>query len=313
MNPARRVNLIATAVLLLSMAGGAATLNTLDRLQLKTPAQEALYINSSRVLRRLCLGYTGLLADIYWTRAVQYFGYEHHQNSGDFRLLAPLLQVTTELDPRMLPPYQFGANFLAQKPPSGAGLPGEALDLMKFGVEHNPNQWRLYYNLGFLYFTEFKDYGKAADAFLQGSKLPVTNEFMPILAARMAQHAGEFDTARMLWYTTYQSTKEPQIRQNAVEHLVALRVDEDVTRLEEVVAKYRQKAGHLPATMADIEAAGFIRGTPMDPNGHPYKLMSDGRIEVQDPESIFYITKGLPPGMSIPMPQPNRKPSAPKS
>src|SRR5258708_38484057 len=106
---------------------------------------------------------------------------------------------------------------------------------MKYGIEHNPEQWRLYYNLGFLYYTEFKDYAKAADAFAQGAKLPVHYEFMPILAARMAQHAGEFDTARMLWVTTYQSTKEGRIRQNAVEHLTALQVDEDGTRLELVV------------------------------------------------------------------------------
>ena len=46
--------------------------------------------------------------------------------TGDFRLLAPLLQVTTELDPKLLPAYQFGANFLAPKPPNGAGLPGAA-------------------------------------------------------------------------------------------------------------------------------------------------------------------------------------------
>ena len=302
MTPARRVNVIATTVLLLSMAGGVTMLTVLDRLQLTSPSQQALYIRSSRVLRRMCLGYTGLLADIYWTRSVQYFGYEHHRNSGDFRLLAPLLQVTTELDPRMLPPYQFGANFLAQKPPSGAGLPGEALDLMKFGIEHNPDQWRLYYNLGFLYFTEFKDYAKAADAFMRGSKLPVTNEFMPILAARMAQHAGEFDTARMLWFTTYQSTKEAGIRENAVEHLLALQVDEDVTRLEQVVEKYRVQSGRLPASMSDLERAGFIHGTPADPKGNPYKLMQDGRIEVQHPASLFFITRGLPLGVEPPQP-----------
>ena len=89
----------------------------------------------------------------------------------------------------------------------------------------------------------------------------------------MAQHAGEFDTARMLWFTTYQSTKEGQIRQNAVEHLRALQVDEDVTRLEQLVAKYREQTGQLPASMGDLERAGFIHGTPVDPNGHPYKLM----------------------------------------
>jgi tetratricopeptide (TPR) repeat protein len=306
----QRVNIVATTVLLLSMAGGVATLRVIDHIKRATVAQQALYLRSSSALRRMSLGYTGLLADIYWTRSVQYFGEQHHAGSGDFRLLAPLLEVTTELDPKLLPAYQFGANFLAPKPPSGAGLPGAALSLTKYGIEHNPDQWRLYYNLGFIYYTEFKDYAKAADAFAQGAKLPGTNEFMPILAARMAQHAGEFDTARMLWFTTYQSTKDAQIRENAVEHLLALQVDEDVTRLEQVIEKYHQQNGRLPASMGDLDRAGFIHGTPADPKGHPYKLMADGRIEVESPKSILFITKGLPPGMEPPQPTHTPQPAA---
>jgi tetratricopeptide (TPR) repeat protein len=302
MSATRRVNFVAIAVLSFSMAGAMATLYAIDRTPRGSVAQDALYLRSSTVLRRLSLGYTGLLADIYWTRAVQYFGQQHHNGSGDFRLLAPLLEVTTELDPRLFPAYDFGANFLAPKPPNGAGLPGSALALMKYGIEHNPGQWRLYYNLGFLYYTELKDYAKAADAFAQGAKLPVTNEFMPILAARMAQHAGEFDTARMLWFTTYQSTQEAQVRENAVQHLLALQVDEDVTRLEQVVEKYREKTGRLPLSIADLERAGFIHGTPVDPKGRPYKLMPDGRIEVRDPENLYFITMGLPPGAEPPQP-----------
>jgi len=117
---------------------------------------------------------------------------------------------------------------------------------------------------------------------------------MHVLAGRMAQHAGEFDTARMLWYTAYQSSNQPDIKHNAIEHLIALRVDEDVTHLEELVEKYRQQNGHVPASMGDLQRAGYIRGTPVDPNGKSYKLLSDGTIEVQDPEMLFYITKGLP-------------------
>jgi len=310
MNATRRVNVVTAALLLFSMTGAVALLYAIDHVQREAPAQDTLYISSPNVLRRLSLGYSGLLADIYWTRAVQYFGEQHHKGSGDFRLLAPLLEVTTGLDPRLLPAYQFGANFLAPKPPAGAGLPGSALSLMKYGIEHNPQQWRLYHNLGFLYYTELKDYARAEEAFAQGAKLPDTNAFMPILAAQMAQHAGEFDTARMLWFTTYQSTKDPNIRENAVEHLQALRVDEDVTRLEELVAKYRQQSGRPPTSMVDLERAGFIHGTPIDPKGHAYKLMPDGRIEVQDPQNIFFITKGLPPGAKPPQPPPVRKAEA---
>ncbi|MGA7292231.1 MAG: hypothetical protein WBW53_04025 [Terriglobales bacterium] len=297
-----RVKLAAAGVLALSMVGTIATLSVISHMRRQPVAQEELYVRSSRVLRRLSLGYTGLLSDIYWTRASQYFGQQHHDGSGDFRLLGPLLEVTTELDPRLLPAYEFGANFLAPKPPNGAGQPGAALSLIKYGIAHNPKQWRLYYDLGFLYYTEFKDYPKAADAFARGAKLPITNEYMPILAARMAQHAGEFDTARMLWFTTYQSSKDPQIRENAVQHLVAIQVDEEVTHLEQVVEKYREQTGRAPVSMEDLERAGFVRGTPTDPKGHPYQLVAGGRIEVQDPQNLYFITKGLPPGAQSPEP-----------
>jgi hypothetical protein len=115
----------------------------------------------------------------------------------------------------------------------------------------------------------------------------------------------------MLWITTYQSTQEARIRQNAVEHLLALQVDEEVTQLERVIEKYRQQNGRFPASIGDLEQAGFIRGTPTDPKNHPYRLMANGRIEVQDPQKIPFITKGLPPGMTPPQP-PREIPSEPK-
>src|SRR5271163_2366167 len=110
------------------------------------------------------------------------------------------------------------------------------------------------------------------------------------------------------------------IRQNAVEHLLALHVDEDVTRLEQAVEKYRAQTGRLPANFADLERAGFIdampihgmpiSGSPIDPKGHAYKLMPDGRIEVQNPEKLYFITKGLPPGMETPQPHLRPHPAA---
>ena len=39
--------------------------------------EEVLYHEFAQGIKRLSLGYDGLLADIYWTRAVQYFGRRH--------------------------------------------------------------------------------------------------------------------------------------------------------------------------------------------------------------------------------------------
>ncbi len=94
------------------------------------------------MLKRLSLGYDGLLADIYWTRAVQYFGGKHYEGAEHYDLLAPLLEITTALDPHLIVAYEFGSNFLAPKPPNGAGMPERAVALAEFGIQNNPNEWR---------------------------------------------------------------------------------------------------------------------------------------------------------------------------
>ena len=103
-------------------------------------------------------------------------------------------------------------------------------------------------------------------------------------------------TARMLWSATYQNTQDKQIRENAVEHLRALRVDEDVEHLQEAVTRFGERTGRLPASMAELMAAEGLAGTPVDPDGHPYKLTPEGRVEVRVPDDFPFATKGLPPG-----------------
>ena len=170
---------------------------------------------------------------------MQYFGTKHHDEARSYELLAPLLELTTQLDPHLIVAYEFGASFLAPRPPSGAGEPERAIELMEYGIKNNPDDWKLYYDLGFVYYMNLKDYPKAADAFERGSLIPNAHPFMRVLAAQMAQHAGEFDTARMLWSATYQNSQDKQIRANAVEHLRALRVDDSHTIAESGHAFWR--------------------------------------------------------------------------
>ncbi len=255
-----------------------------------------LYINSPTVLKRVSLGYDGLLADIYWTRAVQYFGNRHHNRAQSYNLLAPLLEITTTLDPHLLVAYQFGASFLAPKPPHGAGQSDRAIQLMEYGIKNNPHEWRLYYNLGFVYYMELRDYAKAADAFARGSQVPDAHPFLRILAGQMAQHAGDFETARALWSATYQTSQDKQIRQNAAEHLRALRVDQDVTTLQRVVTRFGQRTGRLPSSVSELAAAEGLHGIPLDPDGIPYRLTPEGRVMVQNPDDFPFITAGMPPG-----------------
>jgi tetratricopeptide (TPR) repeat protein len=241
------------------------------------------------------LGYNGLLADIYWTRAVQYFGWKHKHHSSQYPLLYPLLDITTQLDPHLIVAYRFGATFLAQEPPDGAGEPELAVQLIDSGIKANPDEWHLYYDLGFVYAMNMGNYAAAAQAFEQGSKLPHTHPFLKILAADMAQHGGDLETARLMWQTTYSTTDQPGIKANAQRHLEALEVDETVPKLEALVRQFRDKTGQQPNSFFPLIHAGLIHAIPTDPLGHPYKLFPDGHVEVQDPESWSFIRRGLQP------------------
>jgi len=278
-------------------------LRQVDRMRSGATVQEVLYIPSPKVLKRLSLGYDGLLADIYWTRAVQYFGSNHFAGSQNYDLLAPLLEITTTLDPHLTVAYEFGANFLAPKPPNGAGMPQRAVELAEFGIRNNPNDWRLYYDLGFIYYMELNDYTHAADAFARGSRVPGAHPFLRVMAAQMAQHGGELAMAQMMWATTYQSTQDRNVRANAAAHLRALQVEQDVSNVETLVAAYRAKTGHLPSSFSDLQSSGLMHAIPTDPLGHTYKLTSDGRVEVRTPDDFPFLTKGTPPGYVAPSPK----------
>jgi hypothetical protein len=301
MSRSRRVTVIFSIFLTIFFVASVLLLRRVDKVRTGATLEEVLYISSPQALKRLSLGYEGLLADVYWTRAVQYYGNKHHEGAQRFDLLAPLLEITTTLDPQLLVAYEYGANFLAPKPPNGAGMPERAIALEEFGIRNNPDAWQLYYNAGFIHYMELKDYTGAAEAFARGAQRPNAHPFLTILAGKMAEHAGDRQMARMMWSTSYQTTKDVDVRANAAAHLRALQVDEDVTNLEALTARYQQQTGLFPFSFAELQAAGMLQGIPRDPLGQSYKLMPDGRVELRTPDDFPFIEKGMPAGYKPPL------------
>jgi hypothetical protein len=291
-----RTTLIAGTILVVSMVASVFLLQNIDRLRPRDIVDDALYISSPKMVQRASLGFDGLMACIYWTRTVQYFGHRHYDRALTYNELAPLLEITAALDPHMLPAYHFGASFLAPAPPNGAGQPERAIRLMQYGIQQNPDNWRLYYDLGFVYYTELHDFKKAGEVFAQGSNVPGAHPFLKVLAADMAGHAQDFSTARLLWSAAYESTKEANIRQNAIEHLRAIQVDEDVTNLQTAVNRFAEANGRIPASLWELVAAEHWAGIPVDPDGIAYELSLTGQVLVANPDDFPFITQGLPPG-----------------
>lgn len=300
MRASKQVTIYASCLLLCSLACSALLLYRLDRTRPVATLEDALLISSPQALKRMSLGYEGLLADIYWTRAVQYFGSRHAAGSERYDLLPQLLNITTTLDPKLLPAYEFGASFLAGQRPDGAGMPEKAAELIQNGIRNNPNEWRLYFNLGFIYYLQLKNPEKATQAFMKGSELPNAHPWLKMLAARTAGDAGDTTTAKMMWKLTYDTSTDKMVKTNAAAHLRALVADEQVGELESIVSRYQLATGKSPRTFGDLVRLGMLKGIPIDPLGNPYILTPDGRVVVSDPDQLPFIKAGLPLGYKPP-------------
>lgn len=248
--------------------------------------EELFFSPSESVLSRLAGGYSGLLADIYWTRAVQYYGRHRLMRAKRFPLLGPLLELTTDLDPHLLIAYRFGSVFLAGKPPEGAGEPQQAIHLLRRGIVANPDYWRLWEDLGFIYYWDMKDYAQAARAFRTGSERPGAMSWMRVLAASVAAQGGEVQTSRMLWTEIARSAGDESIRRSATMHLAALDALEALKKLNGLLDLYKQKQGHAASSFQDLVEAGFLRGIPLDPHGEPFVIQPDGHAGLNPDSTI---------------------------
>lgn len=258
------------------------------RLQHSIDAQRAslsqerddVLLRSGKLVKLMSLEYAPLLADIYWTRVVQYYGNKHVRGQANLELLWPLLDITTTLDPNLLISYRFGAMFLSQAAPTGAGRPDLAVQLIQRGIQANPDYWRLYEDLGFVYYFDLKDYQKASEAFLEGSKKPTAQLWMKVMAARVAAEGESFETSAFLWKDIYESTADPSVKKNAQLHLQLLRVREDCKQLDALADEFAKRYGKRPARMSEMVQAGLLRGIPGDPLGFAYVFGKDGKAEL---------------------------------
>src|SRR3954470_17229914 len=96
----RQVAIALTSVMLVSFGFSVFLLRRIDRMREGAVLEEMLYVRSPKLLKVMSLGYTGLMGDIYWTRVCQYFGAKHRAGAMQYKLLAPLLDITTTLDPK---------------------------------------------------------------------------------------------------------------------------------------------------------------------------------------------------------------------
>jgi hypothetical protein len=281
MNRRALSELVLGIVVVLGLAGVWKLQQKIDREQKAMHLErDELTLRSGKLMKGLSLEYGPLMGAVYWTRAVQYFGEKHHLHDRNLELLWPLLDITTTLDPHLLVAYRFGAIFLSQAPPWGAGEPDRAIQLLGRGVKENPDYWRFYQDLGNVYYFDKKDYPKASEAFRTGSDFPGAPIWMKVMAAKIAGEGESLETSAFLWKQVYDTSSDPQIKKNAETHLKLLAAEMTIREINRLEAEYQTQTGRHATHLSELVQAGLLKRIPLDPEGYPYVLGEEGKAEL---------------------------------
>jgi tetratricopeptide (TPR) repeat protein len=237
-------------------------------------AAELSYLPKGEYLKVAVLGYRQLAADLIWLKAVQHFGARKQTTEG-YLWAYHAVDVLTDLDPTFAYAYQVAGAILGV----WANRVQESVAILSKGMQHNPEVWQLPFYIGYDYFYELHDPGKAAPYLRIASTLPGSPEYLAKLAASMTVEAGDPEAALEFLQRLYQSVQDQRLREGLERRIKEVVVERDIRFLEEGVRRYRARYGRLPVALRELVTGGIIAGVPDDPLGGRYQLnSSDGSV-----------------------------------
>src|SRR5260370_281521 len=278
---AGRSYVLLSAVLLLGFWGVWELQHAIDARRAALHQEEDdLVLRSGPLLKAMSLEYAPLMADLYWTRVVQYYGFKHASQDANIELLWPLLDVTTTLDPNLIVAYRFGSTFLSEPPPRGARKPELGIKLLERGIHANPEFWRFYEDLWPIYTFALNHSHREAQAVLEGSQKPGALIWMKTFAAKISEQGETRETSVMLWSEIYNSAANADLKGNALTHLRLLRAQADCEQLDRIAGEYEKRTGRRPQSMRELDNAELLPQAAADPLGFVHHFAAAGRAQL---------------------------------
>jgi tetratricopeptide (TPR) repeat protein len=253
---------------------------------------DLLFFSSPALVKKMSLGFDGLLADFYWMRTIQYYGRRDEADKRTIRYknLFTLLDITTTLDPNLLDAYRTGSSFLAEAHPVGAGKPEQAIQLLDKGISAHPQEWRLFYDKGFIYYWHLRDFKAAGEVWQAASRLPNAPYWMMGLAGMALSRGGAIEIAIALWERQYRESGRANVRENARNHLISIHVSRELSRLKTLAEKYKEQTGAYPLSLKDLQRRQPGALPIEDPLGAPYQYDSQtGSVQLSPKTKVRYL------------------------
>ena len=247
----------------------------------------ASYQWTGDAVKRMAPGLEAVLADVYWLKTVQHYGQGRLSPDRGFALLGPLIDVTVTLDPRMVIAYRYGAIFLAEPPPGGAGRPNDAIALLARGSEALPGNWGIRQDLGFFHFLFLRDAKAAARILTEASMLPNAPFWLKNLAADVLAKGRERQTALRMW-REIRDQSEGVMKYNAEVQISVLEALDQADSLTAAVGRFKERTGHNPRSLEELESGLPTRLAVRDSTGVPFEYdPGTGKVSVSRRSALW--------------------------
>lgn len=236
-------------------------------------------------IKGYALGFEGLIADWYWMKSLQYLGdkiVKSENGTGNLkplnpRLLYPMLDNATTLDPQYLVVYSYGANILPEIDDN------QAIKLTEKGIENNPTQWRLYHYLGYIYWKR-EDYEKAAQIYEQGSQIEGAPNWMKLMVGNLRTQGGSRETARTIYEEMLAESLDEQTKESASLRLLELDSLDERDAIRSALKSFQSENNRCANSLREIFP---LLQTVKLPNGEGFRI--DKSNNLVDPSDAPYI------------------------
>ncbi len=206
-------------------------------------------------MKGFALGTEGLIADWYWMKSLQYIGNKMMNNNEQLnindmtalnpRLLYPYLDNASDLDPQFIELYSYGAMLLP------AIDHYQAIQIVQKGIKNNPNEWRLYHYLGYIYW-KIGEFQKASETYEKGSIIKDAPDWMRLMSARVKADGGGRETARLIYSQMIEQVADDQTKESAKLHLQLLDWLDERDAVRPVLKEFKKDNNRCPKNWREI-------------------------------------------------------------
>ncbi len=207
--------------------------------------------------------FEGIVADYILLEAATFIGSNVKPTPEDWEAISLLFKQTMVLDPHFRQTY-----YLIQ-----ATLPWETpkidltIELLTTSKQHRPWDWVPGFFIGFDYFFFLKDNLTASKYLMEASRVPDAPVLLTTFAARLAQKAGQTQTAITFLKTMYENTADEGIKKTIEERIKAFT---GVLILEKGVEEFNQRFGRPPNVLEELVTRRILEKLPQNPYNKLY-------------------------------------------